>query len=195
MRFLRILALLAGGFAIGSCADDGGGAKVKSDVSWFVYCAMGSTGCGSSRTHHKTDIAPKVPFRVSCNRIGDIIEFTITDPGADDDPATPAPEQHPFSQIEVSNGNPAARTCDVTIRDSTDRNASSPLQYSGKCAGSAADGTCVLNGAFNQAGWLWAGTLLCTNLSQTNSASAARYDLASAEGQTMAVKIAVDNCD
>ncbi len=195
MRFLRILALTVGGFVIGSCADDGGGAKVNSDISWYIYCAQGSTGCGSGRTHHKMDIAPKARFKTSCRRIGETIEFTITDPGADDDPGTPQNELHPGSSIEVSNGNSTARTCDVTVRDYPSRDAASPLSYAGKCAGSATDGTCVLSGAFNQNGWLWAGTLICTNLAQTNSSSAARYDLASAEGQTMAVKIAVDNCD
>lgn len=195
MRFLRILALTVGGLVIGSCADDGGGAKVNSDISWYVGCAAGSTGCGSGRTYHNMMIAPKKRFQASCKRIGQVIEFTITDPGADDDPGTPMNELHPGSSIEVSNGNPAAQTCDVTVRDFPSRDAASPLQFVGKCKGSATDGTCVLNGAFNQNGWLWAGTLECSSLMQRDSAAAARYTLYSELGAGNPVRIAVDNCD
>jgi len=195
MRFLRILALSAGGFVVGSCADDGGGAKVNSDISWYVGCAEGSSGCGSGRTYHDMTIAPKAKFKVSCQKVGSLIEFTISDPGSNDDPNTLMNELHPGSTIEVRNGNPTARTCDVIVRDYPSRDAASPLTFVGKCAGSATDGTCTLNGAFNQMGWTWAGTLDCSSLVQQNSAAPARYNLYSAAGAGMPVKIAVDNCD
>jgi hypothetical protein len=195
MRFLRILALSAGGFLIGSCADDGGGATVNKDISWYVGCAAGSSGCGSGRTYHDMTIAPKKPFSVTCKKIGSVIEFTITDPGSDDDPNTPPPmnELHPGSSIQVSNGNTDARTCDVTVRDYPSRDAASPLTFVGKCAGSSTMPSCTLQGAFGQGGWVWAGTLQCDALEERNSAAPTRYTLLDKVGSP--INIAVDNCD
>lgn len=195
MRFLRILALSVGGFVIGSCADDGGGGKVNQDISWYVGCAEGSTGCGSGRTYHDTMIAPKKKFQVECNKAGNAIEFTITDPGSDDDPNTPGNELHPGSSIEVRNGDVARQTCDVYVRDYPSRDAASPLTFLGKCKGSSTDGTCTLTGGFNQMGWDWAGSLVCTSLDQQNSGAAAKYNLYSKAGPPNPVAIALNNCN
>jgi hypothetical protein len=196
MRFLRILALAAGGFVLGSCADDGGGASVNADISWYVDCAQGSSGCGSGRTYHDMTIAPKKPFAVKCKRVGsDIIEFKITDPGADDDPKTPINELHPGSEIEVSNGSAARRTCDVTVRDFATREAAAPLTFFGKCAGSAVDGGCTLTGEFDKDGWVWVGQLHCPKLELRNASATAVYTLEHGKVQDTPVNISVDNCD
>jgi hypothetical protein len=193
MRFLRILALSAGGFVIGNCADDGGGGKVNQDISWYVGCAEGN--CGSSRAYHNTMISPKKKFHVTCHKVGNTIEFQITDPGSDEDPATPQSELHPGSSIEIRNGDTSRMACDVTVRDYASRDAASPLIYTGKCQGSATDGGCTLTGGFNQQGWTWAGQLACPKLNLNNGPQGAVFNLFSAEGMGVPVKIAVDNCD
>jgi hypothetical protein len=193
MRFLRILALSAGGFVIGSCADEGGGGKVNQDISWYVGCAAGS--CGSGRTYHDTKIAPKKKFTVDCHKVGSQIEFVITDPGSDDDPATPMNELHPGSSIEVRNGDSNARTCFVTVRDYPDRSSAAPLVFSGTCAGSSTDGQCTLSGGFNQQGWTWAGQLSCAQLALNNAPTGTVYNLFSAAGVGVPINISVDICD
>src|SRR5262245_22491968 len=101
MRFLGILALSASGLVLGSCADDGGGATVNENISWYISCAAGSSMCGSGRTYNDMTIAPKKKFVVACKKIGNVIEFSISDPGSDDDPKTAPPmnELHPGSTI------------------------------------------------------------------------------------------------
>jgi hypothetical protein len=194
MRFLGILALSAGGLWLGSCSDDGGGGTANDDISWYVGCAMGS--CGSGRTYHDQNMYPKPRFKVTCKKIGTIIEFTITDPGADDNPDTTAIDPRPGSQIEVSNGDPNARTCDVTVRDYPNREATAPLEFIGKCAASSTTPTCTMTGEFNKDGWVWVGTLQCDSLELRNSGAAARYTLTAAPAQGGGpVKIAVDNCE
>jgi hypothetical protein len=194
MRFLRILSLSAGGLFL-SCADDGGGGKVNPDINWIVGCTAGSSGCGTGRSFHNTTFAPKSRFSVSCHKVGQIIEFVITDPGSADDPKTLAPmnEEHPGSSIEVSNGNTTAGTCDVTVRDSPAPFGSPPLTFYGKCRGSSAMPSCDLQGAFNVDGYVWKGTLKCEGLELQNSGAATRYTLAAENGGP--VPIAVDNCD
>lgn len=189
MRFLRILALSVGGLWLGSCGDEGGGGKANPDISWFVGCA--TSGCGSTAYHDQ--MKSKKRFKVSCEKIGQIIEFTITDPGEPDDPATLSiNEERPSSQIEVSNGNTATKTCDVTVRD-TPAPGFAALEFYGKCAGSTAMPTCTLTGQMNVDGWDWKGTLICDRFERRNSPTALYTLVAGAAG--VPVNIAVDNCD
>ena len=191
MRFLRILALSAGGLWLGSCGDEGGGATVNKDISWYVGCASG--GCGSGRTYHD-QAKTKKRFTVTCQKIGPVIEFTITDPGEDDNPDTPVNETRPGSSITVNNGNSDARTCDVTVRDYPDRAASGALVFSGKCGGSSTTGGCTLSGRQNEGGFDWKGSLTCNPMDLQNSPSA-KYTLVSGSQVDQPVLIAIDNCD
>lgn len=199
MRCLEILTVLAvgsaGGLLLASCSDDDGGATVSNKMNWFINCESGS--CGSGRAIHDQAMSKK-PFTVSCKKINVAgrtdIEFTITDPGAQDDPATPnMNEERPNSSIEVRNGNADARTCNVIVREPPFAGGAA-ISYIGQCAGSDAMGTCTLTGAANQNGFDWVGTLLCKPVSAQN-APGPTYSIGSSAAPGSPIQIELDNCN
>jgi hypothetical protein len=194
MRCLEILALSAGGLLLASCGDEGGGPSVSPKVNWVIGCKTGQ--CGSGRAYHDQMLTKK-KFAVTCRKVNiagrSDIEFTITDPGEADDPATSMSEERSSSTISVQNGNAEMRKCDVLVREPPFAGAAN-LTYVGQCAGSNAMGVCTISGAFDQNGFDWVGQLSCDGFSVQNSTTAT-YTLGSSATPGAPVTIELDNCD
>ena len=190
MRLLGFVGLVT--LAVGAAAcDDAKSAAVNDDIGWHVGCAQGSSGCTlfPGRTQGLMTASER-NFDVTCSISGDVISFTIKDPGLDPLNVAPAPGLA-AGTITVQNGNPTNNACNVTVTDAMEYGYAA-ITMRGTCMSSGAGG-CTLTRLPDMPGWDWVGTLRCDQLVRDNMLMP-KYNLTGLSSGDP-VTIALANCD
>lgn len=181
MRFLGIVGVLAAGSWLAACGDGDAGAIVGQEVSWKI------SGQGVHAGHTQANVNQR--FRVSCSRNAAGLNVRIEDPGYKGDPsAGVAGAARPAGAIEITNGNPATGTCNISVEDA-ETFGGFPIIYDGACPAA-----CTLAGQFGAGGWDFAGSIRCNGLKKRATGDSADYGLISAVTSAEVV-LNVDNCD
>lgn len=172
------LTILGLGLFASACKDDAAPAIVDDEtIRWQL-----SGASVSFKPHSPTE---DEDFDVSCKISGGSIDFTITAPQI-------TGEGRPQSRLTVRRANPGADTCIVSVREAP-KIGEGPFNLEDSCKGTKAQGGCVLTGAFDEDGWDFSGTLVCSKLVQQPGDP--EFSLVNSVTSNMPVVIKLDNCD
>ena len=198
-----VLAGLSAGFSLFSCTDEDPGPPVGPDTSWQIGCAVDDVGCSTSQNPHgplggrnPEETGDDEPIKVnSCKFSGSGLTLELEQPEVKPDPAHKLVARA-RSVVVISNADPDDNKCFVQVTEFPLSGSPPRLLLKDTCKGNTGldiEGTCVLTGDKDSAGYGFNGTLKCDGM-RVNGAGPPDYQLGAARAFDEPMVLQIVHC-